>query len=127
MPRNSFPAYNRHIDEPILVTDVQPIHHADAGSVSSQAGYPPPTIRGRTAWRPAGAGVASIGFPVGIGVVQPVLGEALAIIEVMVVLTILGAALFGNLVLSERAFRLLRWLGNRPEPTGSTSWKAELP
>jgi hypothetical protein len=44
------------------------------------------------------------------------LGEIVAIIELVVVLTIIGAALFGSLDLSDRAFRLLRWIGNRPEP-----------
>jgi hypothetical protein len=35
-----------------------------------------------------------------------------------VILTVLGTALFGSETLSERAFRLLRWMGNRPEPPG---------
>jgi len=117
MPRNSFPVANRHIDKPTLVTDIYPISQADAGSASSQAGSLPPAIRERAPWRPMSAGVASLGISVGIGVFHPMLGEAVALIETVVVLTIIGTALFGNLVLSERAFRLLRWLGNRPEPT----------
>jgi hypothetical protein len=44
------------------------------------------------------------------------IGEAALVIEVGVVLTIIATALFGSQVLSERAFRLLRWFGNRPEP-----------
>jgi hypothetical protein len=123
MPRNSFPVSNRRIDEPILVTDIQPICEADAVNASGHAGSLPPTIRERAPWRPMGACVASLGVPVGIGALHPVLGEALTVIEIVVVLTIIGTALFGNLVLSERAFRLLRWLGNRPEPprTSQTS------
>jgi hypothetical protein len=66
-----------------------------------------------------GTGVASLGTPVGIGVLHPVLGEVIAVIEVVVVLTIIGTALFGSPALSERAFRLLRWIGNRPEPPGA--------
>jgi hypothetical protein len=62
------------------------------------------------------AGAAALGTPFGIGVLHPALGEAFAVIEVMVVLIIIGTALFGSSVLSERAFRLLRWIGNRPEP-----------
>ena len=120
MPRNSFPVSNRHIDEPILITDIHPTCQADAGSASDQAGSLPP-IRERMLWRPMGVGVASLGIPVGTGVLHPVLGEALTIIEIVVVLTVIGTALFGNLALSERAFRLLRWLGNRPEPPGPTS------
>ena len=67
-----------------------------------------------------GAGVASLATPVGIGVLHPVLGEVIAVIEIAVILTIIGTALFGSSALSERAFRLLRWLGNRPEPPEST-------
>lgn len=47
---------------------------------------------------------------------NPLLGEAIAITEVVVALTVIAVALFGSQVLSERAFRLLRWFGNRPEP-----------
>jgi hypothetical protein len=42
------------------------------------------------------------------------LGGAVVIIEVMAVLTIIGTALFGSETLSERAFRLLQWLGGPP-------------
>jgi hypothetical protein len=49
---------------------------------------------------------------------HPLLGTAIAGIEVVVVLTIIATALFGSRALSERAFRLLRWFGNRPEPPG---------
>ena len=121
MPRNSFRAAHRHIDKLILVTDIHPISQADAGNASNQAGPLPPDIRECAPWRPMGVGVASLGIPAGIGMLHPVLGEALTIIEVVVVLTIIGTALFGNSALSERAFRLLRWLGNRPEPPGPTS------
>lgn len=40
------------------------------------------------------------------------------LVELGMFLTVLGTALFGSETLSERAFRLLRWLGNRPEPPG---------
>ena len=80
------------------------------------AGSPAPSLRERMPRRPVGVGAAALGTPFGIGVLHPVLGEAFAVIEVVVVLTIIGTALFGSSVLSERAFRLLRWIGNRPEP-----------
>jgi hypothetical protein len=67
-------------------------------------------------WRPVATTAAALGTPCGIGVLHPVLGEAFAVIEVVVVLIIIGTALFGSPVLSERAFRLLGWIGNRPEP-----------
>ncbi len=69
-------------------------------------------------WRVVGVGIASLGTPVGIGVAHLVLGEIIAAVEVVVALTITGTALFGSQALSERAFRLLRWLGNRAEPPG---------
>jgi hypothetical protein len=62
------------------------------------------------------AGLASVGAPAGIAAVRPLFGEVIAAIEVAVMLVIIGTALFGSQALSERAFRLLRWIGNRPEP-----------
>lgn len=92
MPQNDFPARDRGVEKPILLDST------------------------RVPWRPVGAAAASLGAPVGIGMLHPMLGEVIAIIEVVVVLTIIATALFGSQVLSERAFRLLRWVGNRPEP-----------
>lgn len=71
---------------------------------------------GRAPWRAAGTVLASIGPPVGIGIAAPLLGQVVAAIELAAVLTIIGTALFGSQALSERAFRLLRWIANRPEP-----------
>lgn len=75
-----------------------------------------PLARERVPWRSVAASVTALGTPMGIGVLHPVLGETVAIIELVVVLTIIGSALFGSPDLSDRAFRLLRWIGNRPEP-----------
>lgn len=72
--------------------------------------------RERVPRRTVGACITSLGTPVGIWVLCPVLGEVIAAIEVAAMLTIIATALFGSLALSERAFRLLRWLGDRPEP-----------
>ena len=55
------------------------------------------------------------------------LGEVLAIIEVVVAFTIIGTALFGSQALSERTFRFLRWIGNRPEPSAPTGRQAASP
>jgi hypothetical protein len=44
------------------------------------------------------------------------LGQIVAVIELVVAVTVIGTALFGSPDLSDRAFRLLRWIGNRPEP-----------
>ena len=72
-----------------------------------------PDARPGGQWVP---GIVSLGAPVGIGVLHPLLGELIATVDVVVVLTIIGTALFGSQALSERAFRLLRWIGNRSEP-----------
>jgi hypothetical protein len=70
----------------------------------------------RVRWQPLGLGAASAGVPVGIGLQHPSVGVALMIVELASALTIIATALFGTYELSERAFRLLRWVGNRPEP-----------
>ena len=73
---------------------------------------------GRFPWRSVGAGVVSVGTPLYAGVLRPFLGEVMMVVELGMFLTVLGTALFGSETLSERAFRLLRWLGNRPELPG---------
>ena len=73
-------------------------------------------VRERVPWRSVAASVTALGTPAGIGVLHPMLGDIVAIIELVVALTIIGTALFGSPDLSDRAFRLLRWVGNRPEP-----------
>jgi len=70
----------------------------------------------RVPWRSVGAGMVSVGTPLCVGVLHPQIGEVMIVIELIMFLTVLGTALFGSETLSERAFRLLRWLGNRPEP-----------
>jgi len=75
-----------------------------------------PMVRERVPWRPAAASLTAIGTAVGIGMLHPMLGEIAVIIELAVALTIIGAALFGTPDLNDRAFRLLRWVANRPEP-----------
>ena len=61
--------------------------------------------------RPVVAALAAAGIPVTSGMLHPILGEIVFLVELVVVLTLVGAALFGSLDLSERAFRLLRWIG----------------
>ena len=64
----------------------------------------------------ASPAAALLGTPLGIGIFDPTLGELIACIEIVVALTVIAVALFGSQALSERAFRLLRWLSNRAEP-----------
>ena len=56
----------------------------------------------------------------GICMFNSLLGESVAITELVVALTVIAVALFGSKTLSERAFRLLRWFGNRAEPPSPT-------
>jgi hypothetical protein len=70
----------------------------------------------RAPWRAAGIGLTSLGTPIGAGMAGPPLGQIAIAVELAVTLTVLGTALFGSQTLSERAFRLLRWIANRAEP-----------
>lgn len=72
--------------------------------------------RGRVVWRSAAVGAASVGVPLGTGLFHPLLAEVISGVEAVVALTVIAVALFGSQTLSERAFRLLRWFSNRPEP-----------
>lgn len=105
MPGSYSPAGNQRTDNPILFTgNDRPVRSANS----------PRCVR--VPWWPAGTAAASLVAPAGLGMIQPVTGEVIGGIEVLVVLTIIATALFGSQALSERAFRLLRWFGNRPEP-----------
>jgi hypothetical protein len=75
-----------------------------------------PAPRERVPWRSVGTGVISVGTPAVAGLLHPLLGVALAVIEIVVTVMIIVVALFGSQALSDRAFRLLRWFGGRPEP-----------
>ena len=74
------------------------------------------TKAARVPWRPVGTSLISAGVPTAIGMVHPFIGVGMAIVELALALTVIGTALFGSPELSERAFRLLRWIANRPEP-----------
>ena len=65
--------------------------------------------------RPLGLGAGAIGAPAAMSFVDPRLAEILTTCELSTFLAIVAVALFGTPTLSERAFRLLRWLANRPE------------
>jgi hypothetical protein len=91
----------------------QDMDETSAQELVHPAGLPAKRERG---WHLVAVGTGSLVPPIGLGVLHPVAGWAFAGVELAVALTIIGTALFGSRVLSERAFRLLRWLGNRPEP-----------
>ena len=62
----------------------------------------PLAMRDRVSLRSVGVGAATFGTPVGLGVLHPALGQAIAIIELIVALVIIGTALFGSSAVSER-------------------------
>ena len=95
-----------------LPSPPSPINYKESHSQDDQD----PAARKLIPWRPIGAAATSIGAPVGIGLLHPALGEAVFLVELAVSLIILGTALFGAKEYSERAFRLLRWFANHPEP-----------
>lgn len=76
-----------------------------------------PVTRERVPWRSIGVGVTTVGTPTGLAMLHPMLGVILGGTEVVVALQIMTTALYGSSILSERAFRLLRWIGNQPEPS----------
>jgi hypothetical protein len=59
-----------------------------------RAGQPPAPVslpaHERVPWRPAVAGAASLGTPVGIGMLNPLLGEVIVITELVVALTVIA-------------------------------------
>ena len=83
--------------------------------------------RGGPPWRAASLGLVSLAVPAGAGFAYPLVGMVVAGTEVAVTLAVAGTALFGSQALSERAFRFLRWAGNRPEPLTPEESRARLP
>jgi hypothetical protein len=77
--------------------------------------------RFQTPWRSLGIGAGAVGAPAAISYLHPAFGWILVGSEVATFMIVLAAALFGTSTISERAFRLLRWLANRPEPAAPSS------
>jgi hypothetical protein len=76
--------------------------------------------RARAPWRALGAGAGVLGGEGLSMYLHPRLGEILVAVDVLVpvviALTLVYAILWGSWEIKERAFRLLRWIANRPEP-----------
>jgi hypothetical protein len=93
-----------------------------AGRAAS-AGRPARRGTSRLPWRalglcsPAVGGIAAVYDPHPLaGLVIVIGGVAVAVIVFATAVAIIAAALFGSAATSDRAFRLLRWFANRPEP-----------
>jgi hypothetical protein len=70
----------------------------------------------RTLARPFAVGTAAVGPPAALCLIYPTIGIAMAVCEFMAFMIVVATALYGSSTLSDRAFRLLRWLADRPEP-----------
>jgi hypothetical protein len=92
----------------------QDMHETSGLEPASSPGAAP--AKRERGWHPVAVSAGTLGPPIGLGILHPVVGEVFVGAELAVLFTIIGTTLFGSRILSERAFRLLRWLGNRPEP-----------
>ncbi|MGH3171550.1 MAG: hypothetical protein ACRDN0_37525, partial [Trebonia sp.] len=63
-----------------------------------------------------GLGSSVIGGIAAVYCPHPLVGQVTVICETAVVVITIATALFGSKTTSDRAFRLLRWLANNPEP-----------
>lgn len=99
---------------PLLVLALYPVEAAPMKIPRKSSAIP------SQSWRSLGLKTGAIGTPVGVGYLNPILGQALTITGAVLLVIVLIAALFGSKAISERAFRLLRWTANRPEPSGPT-------
>jgi hypothetical protein len=90
-------------------------YSADTVDVSPEGKATAADAGGIPCWL-VGARVTSTGVPVAVGVMHPLLGGMVALVVVFVALVVVATALFGSGELSRRAFRLMRWIRNRPEP-----------
>jgi hypothetical protein len=61
-------------------------------------------------------GSSTIGGIAAVYYSHPLIGLAIIICATAVAMITIATALFGSATTSDRAFRLLRWFTNRPEP-----------
>lgn len=69
---------------------------------------------------PFGLATTILAVPTGVALINPALAAILASAELALLLTVLLTAVYAPELISERAFRLLRWMTGRPEPTQTT-------
>ncbi|RBQ16525.1 hypothetical protein DP939_29855 [Spongiactinospora rosea] len=77
--------------------------------------------------RVAGTGAAVLGAPAAAWLADPRLGVLVSGAGLALVVIIALAALFGSHRISERAFRLLRWITGRAEPRAPAPRKPASP
>lgn len=93
----------------------------DHGQTADEVTTHLPSLWQTMSVRPLAVVGGAVATPAGIAFADPTLGEALAAGEGGLAALILLSALFGSARVSERAFRLLRWIANRPEPESPKS------
>ncbi|QXJ22696.1 hypothetical protein AGRA3207_003744 [Actinomadura graeca] len=74
-----------------------------------------------------GLAATILAIPTGIAFINPDLAVVLASAELALMLTVLVTAVFAPRTVSERAFRLLRWMTGHPEPARPAEAQAEEP
>jgi hypothetical protein len=82
---------------------------------TADAGDTRPSLLSKSV-RPLAILGGAVATPAGVALADPIMAQALAVAEGGLLTVILASALFGSARVSERAFRLLRWMANRPEP-----------
>lgn len=88
----------------------------------TMAGRPAPSTKSarcsttRLPWRAVGLGSSAIGGVAAATYSHPLVGQAMVVCWTAAAMITIATALFGSATRSARAFRLLRWLTNRPEP-----------
>jgi hypothetical protein len=86
---------------------------APPGSVTSYAKPSLTIVRGHM----LGVGAGAFAMPLAAWLAWPVFGLAVVGTEIIVAVAVVFTALYGSDLYSSRAFRLLRWSANRPEPS----------
>lgn len=87
----------------------------------TMAGRPAPPAKSRRRattrlpWRALGLGSSAVGG-IAAGYSHPLVGLVIVSCVTAAAIITIATALFGSATTSDRAFRLLRWLVNRPEP-----------
>jgi hypothetical protein len=94
---------------------------------AAPVGKPAPSSTNRLPWRALGLGSSAIGGIAAAYYSHPVVGLAIIICGACVAAVTIITALFGSATTSDRAFRLLRWFTNRPEPKAPLSLSPGLP
>jgi hypothetical protein len=120
--RQGSPRLGRRCQHNVAATSRRATHDTTYRRCAT-AGRPAPSAKStgsssttQLPWRAFGLGSSVIGGIAAAYYSHPLVGQAIIISGVAAAMITVATALFGSVTTSERAFRLLRWLANRPEP-----------